>query len=194
MTLQRVTNKNSYSIPVESFTPIIHLSFWQKCHLMQISFSVRIILKEVLSPRNCISDLCLISEGWATALLQLHNINPYNTGLLWQLMSLNSLDSKDFIQSCQVVQFNAVQSFAPVRTGRRPCRNWGFTQALRGGIWALQLKAFLTSELCTASPEAFQAPAEVSKLVFGCSNTELPRLPEKYGSHSVPFIKILKWG
>lgn len=157
---------------------------------MQIRYSVRIILKEVLSLRNCISDLCLISEGWATALLQLHNINSYNTGLLWQLMSLNSLDSKDLVQNCQVVQFNAVQSFAPVRTGRRPCRKEQFTQALWRGIWALQLRAFLTSELCTSRPEAFQLPAEVSKLVFGCSNTEVPRLPEKHGSHPVPFISI----
>lgn len=131
---------------------------------MQISFSVRIILKEVLSLRSCISDLCLISEGWATALLQLHNINPYNTGLLWQLMSLNSLYSKDLVQNCQVVQFNAAQSFAPVELGEGHAGTEEFTQTLRGGIWALQLRAFLTSKLCTASPEAFQPLAEVSKL------------------------------
>lgn len=155
---------------------------------MQISFSVRIILKEVLSLESCISDLCLILEGWATALLQLHNINPYNTGLLWQLMSLNSLDSKDLVQNCQVVQFNAVQSFAPVELGEGHAETEQFTQALRGGIWTFQLRAFLTSELCTARSETFQPPAEAPKLVFACSDAELPRLPEKHCSHPLHLL------
>lgn len=155
---------------------------------MQISFSVRTILKEVLSLGSCISGLCLILEGWATALLQLHNINPYNTGLLWQLMSLNSLDSKDLVQNCQVMQFNALQSFAPVELGEAHVETEQFAQALRGGIWTLQLKVFLTSELCIASPETFQPPAEVPKLVFACSDTELPRLAEKHCPHPLHLL------
>lgn len=49
-------------------------------------------------------------------------------------MSLNSLDSKDLVQNCQVVQFNAVQSFAPVELREGHAETEQFTQALRGGI------------------------------------------------------------
>lgn len=105
---------------------------------MQISFSVRIILKEALSLRSYVNDLCLISKGWATALLQLHNINPYNTGLLWQLMSLNSLYSKD------VYQNNAVHAFAPVTTGSKAMQKQN--SALTGKPHrALQLSAICLS-------------------------------------------------
>lgn len=49
-------------------------------------------------------------------------------------MSLNSLYSKDLVQNCQVVQFNAAQSFAPVELGEGHAGTEEFTQTLRGGI------------------------------------------------------------
>lgn len=82
-------------------------------------------------------------------------------------MSLNSLDSTDLDQSCLVVQYNVVQSFAPVTTGSKAMHSWGNSLHTHRGTTLSFAAECCIPELCNGSLEAFQALAEVSKLVFG---------------------------
>lgn len=83
------------------FHPSI-LSFWdQRTGLIQVNVFIQIRLKEALSQKIYFSDFCHVSKRWALALLQFPNVCACDTGLLWQLLIVNSFESKDLSLFCR---------------------------------------------------------------------------------------------